>query len=80
MKRIKLTRATVVSGSPAMQGEVFDLPDDRAGYLIAIGKAVALGATIEKGSATTARAFKGLTTENAAGLIKGKRRQKPSDG
>lgn len=74
MKRVRLTRDTVVSGRPAMAGEVFDLPDDRAAYLAAIGKAVFITsdpAPREK----KPPAFSGLTTESAAALVKGKKRK-----
>jgi hypothetical protein len=78
MKRVKLTRGTVVQRRPAMAGEVFDLDDAAAGHLIAIGKAVEIKPIELSGVHTPDQKPKtpvGLTTETAGALIKGKRRR-----
>lgn len=79
MKRIKLTRGTVVQRQPAMAGEVFDLPDAEAAYLVVIGKAIEMDPAAKAQKAEQPDHHKqpaGLSTDTAAALIKGKRQRR----
>lgn len=79
MKRVKLTRGTVVQRRPAMAGEVIDLPDAEAAYLIAIGKALEIEPAAQQrknGQPDEQKQASGLSTETAGALVKGKRRHR----
>lgn len=76
--QVLITRTTVANKQFVREGSTVDLDDNEAKFLIALGKAVAVGGD-EPASETAVEVEDELTTENAEAVVataapKGKRR------
>ncbi|MBW2024376.1 MAG: hypothetical protein JRH08_00685 [Deltaproteobacteria bacterium] len=71
--RVKILRDTVASGKGLAAGRTYDLSEQDAKILLAMGKAVPVGTKVKKPQERDSELVEGLNTRSASALIAGKK-------